>query len=397
MPQEGFVVVGGECRGEGENDPGPCKEMQGGIIVDLPDGTPCDDSDLCTLGTICRGGVCTEGSPLQCPDSDSVTTDWCSPLSGCLHEAECDEFRVNAVTEGSQLSVQTISFPGGGGVIVWQRDHSFDDKVRISFLLLSDGIGPTHDEVEVLPLAHVNQDYANRAGFRGAVRVGVDRFVVCWDLGTQGQGFYRIYDRNGTPVTDTLVFPDLLSYRLMARDPEGFLMLNYTSPGGPDQEWYFYRFDTEGRLQAGPVEADLSGNYHRILSREDGTFQVFYSNIDGIQVKKYYSSTLLPVSGSETIAVPERGQVTGVQPTPRGLVMAVYRAYLGAWLYWLDHDGNLVDTTTLATIDGDSPPPLGVGLATWSDGRTFAAVANYGNPNGMALYRFIETNRHHRE
>jgi len=53
----------------------PCAEAQ--------DGTPCDDSDPCTVGESCQGGVCTGGSPApdgtSCDDFDECTVnDACS-------------------------------------------------------------------------------------------------------------------------------------------------------------------------------------------------------------------------------------------------------------------------------------------------------------------------------
>ncbi len=49
-----------------------------------PDGTPCDDDDVCTTGDSCSAGYCT-GSAVSCDDGNVCTTDWCNPAEGCAH------------------------------------------------------------------------------------------------------------------------------------------------------------------------------------------------------------------------------------------------------------------------------------------------------------------------
>ncbi len=405
VPAEGFVVVDGECLAEGENDPGPCREERDGVIVDLPDGTPCEDSSLCTLDTHCREGVCGGGRPLQCPDGDPVTTDTCSPLSGCLHDTACDEFQVNVVSEGRQGLVRTISFPEGGGVAVWQTTDSSSDVLRISFRLFHAG-GSPGDEIEVLPLTEVEQVYGAWAGLGMVARVDDDRFAISWNLGMQGQGIYRIYDRHGSPVTDELVLPDpllpepleegevLLSYRYLAHEPQGFfvLMYNHTSPGGSNEALYLYRFDRDGRLQMGPVDVELLGDdYGRaILAAQDGTFQIFFSNYRELLVRTFDSATLLPLGDAMTIDTvsPYPHTISEVRRTPWGPVVAACNHH-GSWLLWLEPDGSLASTTTLATVTGGTAG-LEAGLAVWNDGRIFAAVTDNSQPNGMALHRFTE-------
>lgn len=47
------------------------------------DGTACSDSNACTTGDRCVGGVCTSGEPLVCNDFMSCTTDSCNAATGC--------------------------------------------------------------------------------------------------------------------------------------------------------------------------------------------------------------------------------------------------------------------------------------------------------------------------
>ncbi|HIA02132.1 MAG TPA: hypothetical protein EYN66_09505, partial [Myxococcales bacterium] len=49
-----------------------------------PDGTACEDGDLCTVGASCLGSQCQTGSPLSCPDDgQSCTIELCLPGVGC--------------------------------------------------------------------------------------------------------------------------------------------------------------------------------------------------------------------------------------------------------------------------------------------------------------------------
>ncbi len=50
-----------------------------------PDGTICDDGNPCTVTDRCTGGVCAGSAPLDCDDGNSCTTDSCDPAGGCVH------------------------------------------------------------------------------------------------------------------------------------------------------------------------------------------------------------------------------------------------------------------------------------------------------------------------
>jgi MYXO-CTERM domain-containing protein len=49
-----------------------------------PDGTDCDDDNMCTVMDTCTNGVCTMGTPLNCNDNNPCTTDSCDPDMGCV-------------------------------------------------------------------------------------------------------------------------------------------------------------------------------------------------------------------------------------------------------------------------------------------------------------------------
>jgi len=54
----------------------------------------CDDGNPCTVNDACLKGACKGGAPAQCDDKDVCTTDYCDPVSGCVHalnQAPCDD------------------------------------------------------------------------------------------------------------------------------------------------------------------------------------------------------------------------------------------------------------------------------------------------------------------
>ena len=58
------------------------------------DGAACDDSEPCTTGDSCTGGVCQPGAPTGCDDDNVCTTESCQPGVGCLSspvDGACDD------------------------------------------------------------------------------------------------------------------------------------------------------------------------------------------------------------------------------------------------------------------------------------------------------------------
>ncbi len=49
----------------------------------IPTGGSCSDADPCNGTETCSNGICIAGTPLRCNDSNSCTTDSCSPGLGC--------------------------------------------------------------------------------------------------------------------------------------------------------------------------------------------------------------------------------------------------------------------------------------------------------------------------
>jgi hypothetical protein len=114
---EGDYCQAGQCR------PGPipkcedgnpctidqCDDETGACSFELRrDLTPCDDDDICTLETVCRGGEC-QGRP-RCDDGDPCTANICDATTGdCQFRplddgAECDD--------GDPCTVATVCAEG---------------------------------------------------------------------------------------------------------------------------------------------------------------------------------------------------------------------------------------------------------------------------------------------
>lgn len=69
-----------QCHDVGTCDPktGVCSNP------DKPNNTPCNDNNACTLGDTCQDGICTGGSPVQCPNTDvRCSIAGCDPAVGC--------------------------------------------------------------------------------------------------------------------------------------------------------------------------------------------------------------------------------------------------------------------------------------------------------------------------
>ena len=74
------------CHVAGTCDPatGTCSDPE------APDGTACDDGDVCNGTEACQTGICSKGESLNCDDKNDCTTDTCDPVDGCKNVGECD-------------------------------------------------------------------------------------------------------------------------------------------------------------------------------------------------------------------------------------------------------------------------------------------------------------------
>ena len=94
----------GVCRGgqvlscnDGNPDTADSCDPNSGCVFTLlrrgpPDGTPCEDGNLCTVNDFYESGVCFGGQVRSCDDGNPATTDTCDQNSGsCVHVAPQEE------------------------------------------------------------------------------------------------------------------------------------------------------------------------------------------------------------------------------------------------------------------------------------------------------------------
>jgi MYXO-CTERM domain-containing protein len=80
-----------------ESDPcmqaGSCDPATGECPVSQKEeGAPCDDGNMCTLHETCQAGECTGGNEINCDDGDDCTLNDCNPDTGCVFtETECEK------------------------------------------------------------------------------------------------------------------------------------------------------------------------------------------------------------------------------------------------------------------------------------------------------------------
>jgi fibronectin type 3 domain-containing protein len=91
----------GQCYDQGTCNPqtGYCSFPQ------KPNGSTCNDGNLCTTNDSCQNGACTGGPALVCNDGNACTSDSCNPATGCVHTnlpngSACDDG--NACTTNNQ-------------------------------------------------------------------------------------------------------------------------------------------------------------------------------------------------------------------------------------------------------------------------------------------------------
>jgi len=101
-------VTDADCKTGGEPDPcvdRKCDKGTGKCVVTNPEGTPCDDGDLCTTDDYCSDGSCLPGAPQVCPGAVGPCQEsYCNPSTGACdfknQPGPCDD--VDACTTGEK-------------------------------------------------------------------------------------------------------------------------------------------------------------------------------------------------------------------------------------------------------------------------------------------------------
>jgi hypothetical protein len=129
----GHCVSGGPkaCPSIGECLSGICDEAAKGCGgVPKPEGTPCNDDDICSVKSACLGGICTTTEPLDCSILDGLCViGVCDFDAGCVTApapdgTPCDDGTVCTTGEACKGGV----CGGGTGPVVYFADDFSDDS-----------------------------------------------------------------------------------------------------------------------------------------------------------------------------------------------------------------------------------------------------------------------------
>jgi hypothetical protein len=98
-----------ECSTSNQCQDPICDPQTGCGTEPKPDGTPCDDDDVCSVDDQCTGGTC-GGMVEGCDDGDPCTADSCDSQTGCAHTPipGCGQGTICTLTQGA--------YGGSGGI-----------------------------------------------------------------------------------------------------------------------------------------------------------------------------------------------------------------------------------------------------------------------------------------
>ncbi len=114
-PATGCAHVPVVCTGDTCHTAGTCDPATGQCLNPAkPQGTACDDNNVCTTGETCNaGGVCTGGAAVDCDDANACTADSCDAVHGCanaLANFSTSGFSADRV-DGRDLEVFAAAYP----------------------------------------------------------------------------------------------------------------------------------------------------------------------------------------------------------------------------------------------------------------------------------------------
>jgi hypothetical protein len=99
-----------------------CKDQKCTPGTPRPDGDSCADSSVCNGLERCQGGFCTAGTPLDCKDTNPCTVDSCDAMNGCQHTvlpngSPCDDHNVcNGIDTCQGVTCTSGAPPACGGL-----------------------------------------------------------------------------------------------------------------------------------------------------------------------------------------------------------------------------------------------------------------------------------------
>ena len=91
-----------------------CDYKTGTCYLPIADGTWCDDKNACTDGDKCKVGTCVAGPALVCNDNNACTADLCAPAIGCQNLASIQQLVpiVDGVIGSDWIGVMPSSING---------------------------------------------------------------------------------------------------------------------------------------------------------------------------------------------------------------------------------------------------------------------------------------------
>lgn len=113
-----------------------CDPDDGCALADLPDGTECDDGNLCTFDTECEAGECVARAAVNCDTGPCIAVNSCNPATGrcepqyeaagtaCNDQNQCTE---DEFCKCAQEDNCANLFCGGGTEIPWTGTLCSDD------------------------------------------------------------------------------------------------------------------------------------------------------------------------------------------------------------------------------------------------------------------------------
>ncbi|TMA42628.1 MAG: hypothetical protein E6J81_17090, partial [Deltaproteobacteria bacterium] len=99
------------------HEAGSCDPASGACTtLPVPNGTPCEDGSRCSVNDQCVAGACVAGARTDCDDGNPCTEDSCDAIAGCQHRAladrsGCDDGDACTGTDRCQAGVCTGSNP----------------------------------------------------------------------------------------------------------------------------------------------------------------------------------------------------------------------------------------------------------------------------------------------